>query len=159
MFVDVATEDLAPSRIKDVMSASPACCVPETPLDEVARLLVEHDCGAIPVVDNRDGGRPVGVVTDRDIVCRAIAAGRDVASLRAGDCMSTPCVTAPLDLSLEDCCRLMEGHRVRRIVIVDDAGACCGIVAQADVALRGPGERTAQVVRRVSRPSRSSSTV
>ncbi|HEY1434375.1 MAG TPA: CBS domain-containing protein, partial [Thermoanaerobaculia bacterium] len=153
ILMELVVTDFSAPRIKDVMTPSPACCIPETPLVDVARMLVEHDCGAIPVVDDRDSGRPVGIVTDRDIACRAVAGARDIRALRARDCMSTPCIAAPLDLSLEDCCRLMEAHRLRRIVIVDDSGACCGIVAQADIALRGPGDQAARVVRGISVPT------
>jgi CBS domain-containing protein len=149
----MAMKNASNLRIQDVMTPSPACCVPGTPLQEVAMLLVEHDCGAIPVVDGRDSGRPVGIVTDRDIACRTVAKGRDALQLTAGDCMSTPCVTAALDMTFEDCCRLMEGNRVRRIVVVDESGSCCGIVSQADVALRAPEKKTAEVVRVVSQPT------
>src|SRR5437867_903418 len=100
----MAMKNASNLRIKDVMTPSPACCVSATPLQEVAMLVVERDCGAIPVVDDRDKGRPVGIVTDRDIASRMVAAGRDALQLTAGDCMSTPCVTAGLDLTLEDCC-------------------------------------------------------
>ena len=53
---------------RDVMTTNPACCTPETPLDQVAKLMVQHDCGEIPVIDRAE--HVVGVVTDRDIVCR-----------------------------------------------------------------------------------------
>src|SRR5512147_1673582 len=102
-------------RVRDVMTSSPACCVPETPVREVAVLLADHDCGAIPVVENGITGRPVGVVTDRDVVCRVVAAARDPAETLAADCMTTPCVTAAEDMSLEECVALMEGNRVRLI--------------------------------------------
>ena len=60
-------------QVKDVMTADPACCTPDTPLAEVARLMVANDCGEIPVVEDKTRKRPIGVVTDRDIVCRTIA--------------------------------------------------------------------------------------
>src|SRR5512147_1731497 len=99
---------MAKRRVKDVMTPSPACCVPGTPLQEVAVMLIEHDCGAIPVVENKDTGRPVGVITDRDIACRAVAAGKNALELRAVDCMTTPCVTAAEDMSLDEGVALME---------------------------------------------------
>ena len=91
--------DSSRTRVKDVMTAAPACCVPGTPLQEVAGMLIEHDCGAIPVVDHTDTRRPVGIVTDRDIACRAVAAGKNALELRAVDCMSSPCVTVSDDTS------------------------------------------------------------
>jgi len=157
-----ATADLDPAtrrRVRDVMTISPACCVPDTPLAQVAVLLADHDCGAIPVVENAVTGRPVGVVTDRDIVCRVVAAGRNPARATAGDCMSAPCVTAADDMALEECVALMEGNRVRRIVVVNDSGAVCGIVAQADLALLVEERIVAQVLRRVSEPTDGSSDV
>ncbi len=60
-------------QVKDVMTADPACCTPDTPLPKVAGLMVDNDCGEIPVVESTAGKRPIGVVTDRDIVCRTIA--------------------------------------------------------------------------------------
>lgn len=146
-------------RVKDVMTPSPACCVPGTPLQEVAVMLIEHDCGAIPVVESKDTGRPVGVITDRDIACRAVAAGKNALELRAVDCMSTPCVSVSDDMSLEECVRMMEGNRVRRMVVVDDSGAVCGIVAQADLALKADEENVVDVVKTVSKPTKSASAI
>jgi CBS domain-containing protein len=151
----------APARlaVRDAMTPDPACCLASTPLPEVARMLVEHDCGAIPVIDTRTGKKPVGIVTDRDIACRAVAEGRDPAKLTAGDCMSRPCLTVDEETSLEDACRLMEANRIRRIVVVDPSGQSRGILSQADIARHASGEKTAEVVRRVSQPTRSPSTV
>ena len=146
-------------RVRDVMTISPACCVPETPVIEVSVLLADHDCGAIPVVESGITGRPVGVVTDRDVVCRVVAAGRDPAETTAAHCMSAPCITAAEDMSLEECVALMEGNRVRRIVVVNDSGAVCGIVAQADVALKAEERTVAAVLRTVSEPTDSPSDV
>ena len=90
-------------KAKDVMTPNPACCTPETNLQEVAQMFVDHDCGAIPVVEDSVSRRPVGIITDRDIACRAVAAGKNALELRARDCMSTACVTVPLEASLDDC--------------------------------------------------------
>lgn len=136
--------------LRDVMTIHPACCEPETPLVEVGRLLIENDCGAIPVLDDTERRRPVGIITDRDITCRAVAEGRDALNLTAAGCMSSPCVTARLEATLEECCRLMEKKRIRRVVVIDKAGACRGIVAQADVARAAAGPGRADFSRRVS---------
>jgi CBS domain-containing protein len=61
-------------KVKDVMSYNVTCCSPDARLPEVARAMVECDCGEIPVVDDEEGMRPIGVITDRDIVMRAVAA-------------------------------------------------------------------------------------
>src|SRR5207248_4454001 len=60
---------------RDVMTPDPTCCSTNATLDEVAKLMVQNDCGEIPIVDSSD--RPIGVITDRDIVCRAVAEGKN----------------------------------------------------------------------------------
>ena len=77
-------------KVNDVMTQEPACCTPETPLRDVAKMMVESDCGEIPVVDSQRTMRPVGVVTDRDIVVRCVAAGKNPLEAEAEDCMSSP---------------------------------------------------------------------
>ena len=136
--------------LNSVMTANPACCAGDTPLTEVARMMLENDCGEIPVVE---AGRPIGVVTDRDITVRMVAEGRDTTSACASDCMTTPVTTVPENGSLADCCEAMERDQVRRVVVVDDSGAVCGIVAQADIARTGRDEKTAEVVKQVSVPT------
>ena len=137
-------------NVHEIMTRDPVCCGPDTPLPEVARMMKEADCGQIPIVETRDGGRPMGVVTDRDIVVRGIAEGRDPMQLRARDVMSSPVVTLSPDDTVEACERLFEDHRIRRAPVVDDRGRCCGIVAQADIARRAPERLTASMVRGVS---------
>ena len=146
------------TKVEEIMTASPACCTPDTGLQEVAQMFIEHDCGAIPVVE-RTGRRPVGIITDRDIACRAVAAGKNALELTARDCMSSPCVTILREASLEDCCDAMEANRVRRVLVVDASGECCGIVSQADVSRAGKNSKVAEVVRQVSEPHTSASAV
>ena len=76
---------------RDVMTVNPACCTPETPLDQVAKLMVQHDCGEIPVIDRAE--HVVGVVTDRDIVTRVVARDKNPMAYTAETCMSDPVVT------------------------------------------------------------------
>lgn len=144
-------------QTKDIMTSDPACCGPDTPLRDVARLMVEQDCGEIPVLD--ESRKPVGVVTDRDITCRTVAEGKNPLELSAKDCMSSPVVTVTPETSVDDCCRAMEENQVRRVPVVDEDGACCGMVSQVDVAQRGSKEDTAEVVREVSRRTETPSRV
>lgn len=138
--------------VSSVMTPNPAACNADTPLRDVARLMVEHDCGQIPVVDA--DGRPVGVVTDRDIAVRVVAAGRDSGSATAADAMSTPCKSVSSTTSLYDTTCLMEAEKVRRIPVTDADGRLAGIVSIADLALAGKDEATAQVVKEVSEPGK-----
>ena len=135
------------------MTGSPACCTPDTGVQSVAQMMVDNDCGCIPVVESDENGKPVGVITDRDIVTRAVAEGRNPLALTASDVMTRSVVTVTPETSVEDCCNLMEQQQIRRIAVVDDSGACCGIVAQADIANNTDQEKTAEVVQEVSKAS------
>lgn len=145
--------------VKEVMTTNPACCGPETSLRDVARMMVEHDCGEIPIIDSDEARRPVGVITDRDIVIRSLAEGRNPLDLKAGDCMTTSIVTVRSDDSIEACCDLMEKHQIRRVPVVDAQGACCGIVSQADIARRVSQRAAGEVVHDVSKPSQASTRI
>jgi len=144
-------------QVKQVMTPSPTCCVAETSLQEVAKMMVENDCGEIPVVDSNETKRPVGVVTDRDIVVRTLAQERNPLDLTANDCMSSPCVTVTEEMSIDDCSRVMEENKIRRVPVVDKVGAVCGIVALADLALRAKDSVAGDVVKEVSEPTTAAS--
>jgi CBS domain-containing protein len=112
--------------------------------------MVELDCGAIPVVDDRQSRRPLGVVTDRDIVCRVIAMGKNPLELTVAECMTRPAVTVTPEMPVDECCRVMARSKVRRALVVDGDGVCCGIVAQADVATKAAALQAAQMLKRIS---------
>jgi CBS domain-containing protein len=138
---------------RDVMTVNPALCKPETSLDQVAKLMVQHDCGEIPVVDSAE--QVVGVVTDRDIVCRVVAEGKNPAAYPAESCMTVRVVTVPQDAPIGDVMATMEKHQVRRVPVVDDRGGCIGIISQADLAWAGREKEVAELVREVSRDTGS----
>jgi CBS domain-containing protein len=139
--------------VNALMTRDPACCTPDTPIRDVAQMMVDHNCGEIPVVRGHDNRTLVGVVTDRDIVCRVVATGRDVREARADAAMSSPVVSVTPDIELADCLQLMEAHQIRRVPVIDANGACCGIVSQADIAVGAPTAETGELVREVSRPN------
>jgi len=138
-----------PKRARDVMTPDPACCSPHTSIDQVAKMMIQNNCGEIPIVDAAN--RPIGVVTDRDIVCRIVAEGKNPLGYTAEQAMTTPAVALGTDVSIDDVILTMEDHQIRRVLVVDDAGACAGIIAQADVAVKGPARKTAELLREVSR--------
>jgi CBS domain-containing protein len=146
-------------KVKDMMTSDPACCTSDTPLPDVARMMVDKNCGEIPVLDNESSKTPIGVVTDRDIVCRTVANGLNPLDLTAADCMSKPVVTVTPDMSLEECCRIMEDKLIRRVAVVDDRGACIGMVAIADVALHTGKNVAGHVVKEISEPTAAASAV
>jgi len=137
-------------QVRDVMTTKPACCTPSTNLQTVARLMLDYNCGAIPVVENQDNMRLLGILTDRDINCRAVANGKNPAGLTAGEFMTTPVAAVKSETPLEECCKIMEENKVRRIPVVDANNTCCGIVAQADIAKTAPSDEVAEVVREIS---------
>jgi len=134
---------------RDVMTRDPACCSHTTTLDEVARMMVQNDCGEIPVVDSSD--RPIGVITDRDIVVRAVAEGKNPTGHTVESVMTRPVVTVRADAPIEEVVATMERHRIRRVPVVDDGGCCAGIIAQADIAAEAAPQKAAELVREVSR--------
>lgn len=138
-------------QVKEIMTPHAVCCSPDTLLPNVARLMCDQDCGAIPVLDGQQ--RPVGILTDRDIACRAVASGRNVVEMEAREVMSQPVRTVSPDATVEQACEILEQNQLRRVLVVDGAGRCCGIVAQADIARYAPKRDAAEVVRKVSQSS------
>ena len=134
---------------RDVMTADPARCSGQTTLDEVAKLMVHNDCGEIPIVDIAD--QPIGVVTDRDIVVRVVAEGKNPSAHTAESCMSHPVITVQADAPLDEVLVTMERLQIRRVPVVDRDGYCVGIIAQADVARAAPEREVGHLVQEVSR--------
>ncbi len=139
--------------VKEIMSTNPACCKAETSLQEVAKMMVTNDCGCIPVVENNAHNKLIGVITDRDITCRTVAEGKNPLELTAADVMTKKVFTVTPKTSVEDCLNLMETKQIRRVAVIDDAGNCCGIVAQADIAINIGNHKTAELVQKVSEES------
>ena len=113
--------------------------------------MVANDCGEIPIIDR--SGRPIGVVTDRDIVCRVVAEGKDPAMITAESVMSTPVVAVYDDAELDDVIDMMETHQIRRLPVVDAEGCCAGIIAQADLVSIGSPHVTSELLTEISRDS------
>jgi CBS domain-containing protein len=138
-------------NVQDVMSKNVACCASDTPLQDVASMMVDCDCGEIPVTDTH--GRLLGVITDRDITVRAVARGLNPLQMTAADCMTSPAVPIEADATLKDACDTLEQNKIRRVPVVDAAGRCIGIVSLADIAREASDRKTAEVVQEVSKPS------
>ena len=135
------------------MTKDPACCTPDTSIEAVSRMMVENDCGAIPVVGDLTARMPLGIITDRDIVTRSIGKGRDPMDLSVRDCMTSPAVTVVEDTRLHECVQLLGVSQIRRVIVVDRSGGCIGIVAQADIAEHASKRETGDLVREVSEPT------
>src|SRR5688572_21463598 len=113
--------------VRDAMTEDVKTATPAQSVTEAASAMKQEDVGALPVVD--DGGRLVGMVTDRDIVVRAIADGRNPDSVSVDEVASRDVVTVEPDQDLDEALRLMAQHQVRRLPVVED-GRLVGVVAQ-----------------------------
>jgi len=152
---EFSVEGYMPKVARDVMTPDPACCSPTTTLDQVAKMMVQNNCGEIPIIDHLD--RPIGVVTDRDIGCRVVAEGKNPTGYTAESCMSSPVVTVRADAPLNEVISTMEDHQIRRVPVIDDGGCCAGIIAQADVAAAEAARTTGELVSEISRETRGES--
>jgi CBS domain-containing protein len=138
-------------KVRDIMTRHPICCSPDDSLETAARRMTDGDCGGIPVLDEIERF-PIGMITDRDIVVRAVATA-GTTQLRVRDCMTAPAITVTEDTDLGDCISLLENAQLRRLIVVDHDGKCVGIVAQADIASHASKRKTGELLRSVSRPS------
>ncbi len=139
-------------RVLEIMTPDPACCTPDTAIPKIARLMVNMDCGEIPVVDNLETRKLLGVITDRDIVCRVVATDLNPHKVRVSAAMSSPAVAVSEESDIHECYEKMMQHRIRRIPVLDDQGRVSGIVAQADIARHADIRETAEVIKDISRP-------
>jgi len=143
--------------VQEIMTKDPTCCTPDTSLDEVARLMVECDCGAIPIVEDMRSKRPIGIVTDRDIIIRVLAKGEDCLGRGVKDAMTPTTETILADADIREAEALMKEKQIRRIIVVDEDDRCIGILSQADIARHRSDVETGDVVEEISEPALSGS--
>jgi CBS domain-containing protein len=134
-------------NVRDAMTSNPRSIEPSTTVTEAARLMKSEDVGSLPIVD---GDQLVGMVTDRDIVIRVVAEGKDPQPTTVGEIASRDLVTVDPEQDLDEALRLMAQHQVRRLPVAEEDGRLVGILAQADVAREGKDARTGQVVQEIS---------
>lgn len=134
-------------NVRDAMTPHPISCDPTTTLPVIATLMLDHDCAAVPIVH---AGEVLGIVTDRDIVCRAVARGWNTAELTAGAVMSTPLVAIHPDESFDDAVQVMRENHVHHLPVIDEAGQLLGIVAQSDLGRRMSNRELGQLARDTS---------
>ena len=133
--------------IRDAMTTNPRGVESSTSISEAAQLMKSEDVGPLPVVE---GDRLVGILTDRDIVLRVVADGKDPQSTTVGEIASRDLITVDPQQDLDEALRLMAQHQVRRLPVVEEDGRLVGILAQADVAREGDDSQTGQVVQEIS---------
>ena len=134
-------------KIRELMTENPRRVSPDDTIQDAAKIMRDEDTGVVPITD-RDN-TVVGVITDRDIVIRAVAEGRDESTV-VREIASKDIVTVDPQQDLDEALRLMAQHQVRRLPVVEEDGKLVGIVSQADVARHGDDARTGQVVEQIS---------
>ena len=137
------------TKVHEVMTDRPRVVTPETTVSEAAQLMKTDDIGSLPILD---GEQLAGMVTDRDIVIRAIAEGKDPRGMPVREVASRELVTVHADEELSSALQLMASQQVRRLPVVDDDGRLIGILAQADVAVEAKEKAVGEMVEEISKP-------
>ncbi len=136
-------------KVRELMTGDPATVDSNATLGEVATLMKQQDCGSIPVVD---GGRLVGIVTDRDIVVRAVAAGKDPKTLRVTEVMSAGPITIGPDEDVKRAEKVMADRQIRRLPVVEN-GSLVGILVTAQIARSENESTTGKTLKEISAPA------
>lgn len=121
------------TKLIDFATSIVAVAEPETSALVVAKIMRQSHVGALVVVDAREKTRPIGIVTDRDLVLELMAEGLDPAVFTAGDIMTVDLVTATPNMDAMEAVQLMKKHRLRRLVLVDEKGRLVGIITMEDI--------------------------
>jgi CBS domain-containing protein len=134
-------------KVHEHMTERPRCVTPETPVSEAAELMASEDVGSLPILE---GDKLAGVVTDRDIVVRAVAKKKDPQGMPVRDVASRDVVTVGPDEDLSEALKLMASYQVRRLPVIDEDNRLVGILAQADVALGAKEKAVGEMVEEIS---------
>ena len=137
------------TKVREAMTGRPRYVTPDTPISQVAEVMEADDIGAVPVLE---GEQLRGMVTDRDIVIRAIAKGKDPIGMPVREIFSREVISVGPDDDLSNALQLMADHQVRRLPVVDEDNRLVGIVSQADVALEAKEKDVGQMVEEISKP-------
>ena len=142
-------------KCSDVMTKNPKACAATDTVQQAAQLMKSEDVGPIPIVS--DNGKLEGIITDRDIVLKVVAEGRDAKTTKLAEVMTTDLISCTVDGDIEEMLELMEDNQIRRIPVVDATGRLVGIVSQADIATRlDEPDKTAELVEDISKAAASS---
>jgi CBS domain-containing protein len=142
-------------RCEEVMTRGPVCCLPTTMVEEAAQIMKRENIGPIPVIQDEQTRKLVGIVTDRDLALKIVAESRDAKSTKVEAVMTRKVVTCRAEDDVQKALDAMAEHQLRRIPVVDKEGKILGIIAQADVATRvNQPDKTAEVVKGISQDNK-----
>jgi CBS domain-containing protein len=136
------------TKVREVMTDRPRCVTLDTPISEAASLMESENIGSLPVLE---GEELAGMITDRDIVVRAVAKGKDPRGMPVREVVSRELVTVYAEEDLSTALTKMASEQVRRLPVVDEDNRLVGILAQADVALEAKEKTVGEMVEEISR--------
>ena len=137
------------TKVRDVMTDRPRCVAPDTPVSEAAQLMASEDVGSLPVLE---GEQLAGMITDRDIVVRAIAQGKDPRGMPVREVATREVAAIHADEDLSEALTLMASQQVRRLPVIDEDNRLVGVLSQADVAMEAKEKSVGEMVQEISRP-------
>jgi len=138
-------------KCNEVMTKNPVCCLPDNMVIKAAELMKSEHVGSIPVIENEQTKKLVGIVTDRDLALKVVAEGLDAKSTKVETVMTHKVVTCSAEDDLQKAVDAMSKHQLRRIPVVDDDNKILGIIAQADVVTHfDHPKKTAAMVKEIS---------
>jgi len=138
-------------KCNEVMTKNPVCCLPNDTVSKVAQLMKSKDFGSVPIIENEQTKKLIGIVTDRDLALKIVAEGRDPKSTNAEEVMTRKVVTCRGEDDVQKALDAMSDHQLRRIPVVDNDNRIVWIIAQADVATRvDQPAKTAEVFKDIS---------
>jgi len=141
-------------KCKDVMTEDPVCCLPTDAVSKAAQLMKDEDVGSIPVIEDEETMKLIGIVTDRDLALQVVAAERDASTTQVEDVMTYDVITCRATDDVQKAVDAMAQHQLRRMPVIDSDHRIVGIISQADVATRvEKSEEVAEMVKEISQPT------
>jgi CBS domain-containing protein len=135
-------------HIRDVMTLNPECVSERDSIRDVARIMKDQDTGVVPVVD---GKKIIGLITDRDIVVRGLAEGKNLENMRVNELMTKSVRSVREDASVGEALELMSSAEIRRVAVVNGNNELVGIVSLGDIASQTNQDgRVGQAVENIS---------
>jgi CBS domain-containing protein len=134
-------------KVKDAMHKGAEWVAPTATVVELCKKMRDSDIGALPVGEN---DKLIGMVTDRDIVCRGLANGRDPSKLTARDVMSKSITWCRAEEDLDDAIKIMESKKIRRLPVIDDNKRLVGILSLGDISHADKAKNASKVLHAVS---------
>jgi CBS domain-containing protein len=139
-------------KVEDVMTLSPTFCTTQDPVFEAAKIMAQRDVGVVPICESMDTRRLIGCLTDRDIVVRVVAEGRNP-SVPVVDVMTTHLFTVRPEDPIAHARELMEENQIRRLLVVDEYGSLMGVVSTADLARAVAEVEVGETLEAISQPA------